>query len=69
MVGLAPAADGYVFKLSRVVPSSGDTKLFRLKTTYAFFTGKIPTDCRSLRPSTFIDTVNSYKLTCSFRLT
>jgi len=32
MVGLAPGGPGYVFKLSRAVPSSGGTRLLRLNT-------------------------------------
>jgi hypothetical protein len=44
IVGLAPGAFGYVLIFSKAVPSDGDTKLFRLKTIKAFFTGSIPTD-------------------------
>ena len=59
MVGFDPAAPGWVLKFSRAAPSSGGTKLFKLKTMKAFFTGKIPADWSSLRPKMLIATVNS----------
>lgn len=69
IVGSGPGADGYVLIFSKAVPSSGGTKLFRLKTTNPFLTGRIPTDYKSLNPKTFIVILNSLKSTLSFRLT
>jgi len=44
IVGLEPGEFGYVFTFSRAVPTSGGTRLFKLKTMKAFFTGNIPVD-------------------------
>jgi hypothetical protein len=44
IVGLGPAALGYVLTFPTALPSSGGTKLFRLKTMKAFLTGRIPAD-------------------------
>ena len=59
IVGFAPVAPGYVLMLSKAVPASGGTKLFKLKTMNAFLTGRIPTDCKSLRPKILIFTMYS----------
>lgn len=44
IVGFGPVGPGWVLILSRARPSFGATRLFKLKITKAFLTGKIPTD-------------------------
>ncbi len=56
IVGFGPVGPGYVFILSKALPSLGETKLFKLNEINAFFTGKIPTDYNSLNPRTLIST-------------
>ena len=56
IVGFAPGALGSVFRFFKFVPMVGGTRPFKLKLMKAFFTGKIPGDCRPLIPSTFIET-------------
>jgi hypothetical protein len=56
IVGSGPGFLGSVFKFCKFVPILGGTRLLRLKLIKAFFTGKIPGDCKLLKPRMFMET-------------
>lgn len=69
IVGLGPEGPGKVLILSIAYEQFGGNKLFSENDIKAFFTGKIPTDYKSLKPKILISTTYSLKLTVSIKLT